>query len=297
VETNLGSIHHYFEAAVLRLCSFDEGPDMVISPTKALKRLFSTFMLVTIPIMGYGQQPFVTDDADVTARRKLHFEFSNQFDILQRSLFPNLRQNTADFELDYGLFEGLEVGIESPLIGIFNARTASPRSAAGVGDTNLAVKYNLRKERLGSEWPAIAFSLNVEFPTGDSKRQLGSALTDFWLNGILQKSITTRTKTRLNAGVLFAGNTTTGVIGIKTRGTVFTGGASVVRNFTDRLDLGAEVTGAVTSNLELSAGQLQGQFGGNYRFRKNCTLDFGLVAGRYSASPRVGAQLGVSIDF
>ena len=265
--------------------------------TKPLKRIFFTCMLLIIPIMGYGQQPFATDDADVTARRKLHFEFSNQFDILQRSLFPNLRQNTADFELDYGLFEGLEVGVESPLIGIFNAGTASPRNAAGIGDTNLAVKYNFRKERLGSGWPAMAFSLNVEVPTGDTKRQLGSGLTDFWLNGIVQKSITTKTKTRLNAGLLFAGNTTTGVIGIKTRGTVFTGAGSVVRNFTDRLDLGAEVTGAVTSNLKLSAGQLQVQFGGNYAIRKNCTLDFVLVAGRYSASPRVGAQLGVSIDF
>jgi hypothetical protein len=53
----------------------------------------------------------------------------------------------------------------------------------------------------------------------------------------------------------------------------------------------------VTSNFELSLGQLQTQFGGNYSLRKNMTLDFGLVAGRFVASPRVGAQLGVTLDF
>ena len=51
-----------------------------------------------------AQQPFVTDDADTTPKRKFHFEFSNEFDWLQRSAAPALRQNTADFELGYGLF-------------------------------------------------------------------------------------------------------------------------------------------------------------------------------------------------
>src|SRR5687768_17143843 len=58
-----------------------------------------------------AQQPFVTDDADVTPKGRFHFEFSNEFDLLQRSLFPNLKQNTADFELDYGLFEGVEIRV------------------------------------------------------------------------------------------------------------------------------------------------------------------------------------------
>jgi len=46
----------------------------------------------------------------------------------------------------------------------------------------------------------------------------------------------------LNAGILFAGNTTTGDIGIKKRGNVFVSGASLVKQITERLDLGAEVT-------------------------------------------------------
>lgn len=252
--------------------------------------------LCFLPALAVAQQPFVTDDADVTPKGKFHFEFSNEYDLLQRSLFPARAQNTADAELDYGLFDRVEVGIESPLITIFNARAAAP-DAFGVGDTNLSVKYNFLKEREGSRLPALAASLNVELPTGDPARQLGSGLTDVWLNAIAQKSTSGKTKVRLNGGILFAGNTTTGAIGIKTRGRVFTGGASVVRQFTRRLELGAEVFGAVSPNFRLNRGQLQAQLGGNYAVRKNFTLDFGVTAGRFAASPRLGAQLGFSADF
>jgi hypothetical protein len=114
---------------------------------------------------------------------------------------------------------------------------------------------------------------------------------------VIQKSLTTKTKLRLNGGILFSGNETTGVIGIKTRGLVLTGGGSIVRQFTKRLDLGVEVVGAVTRNLNLGKGQLQFMFGGNYSLNKKMTFDFGFVAGRYVASPRAGVQLGMSVDF
>jgi hypothetical protein len=70
-----------------------------------------------------AQQPFTTDDADVTARGKFHFEFSNSYDLLQRSALPAVRQNTVSFEIGYGLLEGVEIGVEMPLITIFNAGT------------------------------------------------------------------------------------------------------------------------------------------------------------------------------
>ena len=101
----------------------------------------------------------------------------------------------------------------------------------------------------------------------------------------------------MNGGILFAGNTTTGDIGIKTRGKAFVGGASLVKQITTRLDLGAEVTGAITSSLKLSKGQLQTLIGGNYALTKKMTLDFAVLGGHFAASPRVGAQLGISVDF
>jgi hypothetical protein len=244
-----------------------------------------------------GQQPFITDDADVTPKGRFHFEFSNELDLLQRSAFPSLKQNTADFELDYGLINNVEIGVETPLLTIFNSSESSSRKVSGVGDMNLSVKYNFRQEKENSRVPAFTLAMNFEVPTGSVARQLGSGLADFYMNGILQKSLNERTKLRLNGGILFSGNETTGVIGIKSRGTVYTAGGSLVRQFAPKLLLGVELTGATTSALQLGKGQLQTLVGGNYMVRDNVSFDFAVLAGKYVASPRVGVQLGVSIDF
>jgi hypothetical protein len=58
-----------------------------------------------------------------------------------------------------------------------------------------------------------------------------------------------------------------------------------------------EVTGAVTKQFALGKGQLQTLAGGNYQFNRKASFDFGIVAGKFAASPRVGVQLGFSIDF
>jgi hypothetical protein len=254
-------------------------------------------VLSLLPSRALAQQPFYIDDTDVTDKGKLHFQFSNEYDALQRLSYPAKTQNTAVFELDYGLFKGVEIGIDAPLLAIHSASFVRPRTAAGIGDVNFHLKYNFYKEREDSKLPAMALNMNIELPTGDTSKLLGSGFTDYFLNGILQKSLTKKTKVRLNGGILFAGNTTTGALGIRTRGRVFTGGPSLVKQFTKKLDLGAEITGALTNNFQLSKGQLQGLVGGNYALRKNLTFDFGIVAGRFSASPRAGAQLGISLDF
>jgi hypothetical protein len=265
---------------------------------KTPHKSFVLLSLLLLTVSGArAQQPFFTDDTDTTPKGKFHFEFSNEFDFLQRSSLPNVRQNTADFELDYGLLDGVEIGIESPLLSIINARGTVPNRASGFGDTNVSLKYNFHRERENSKLPAMAVALNLELPTGDTKRQLGSGLADFYVNGILQKSVSQRTKLRLNGGVLFSGNETTGAVGIKTRGTVFTAGGSLVKQFAPKLQLGIELTSALQTNFQLGKGQLQTLCGGNYQFKERVSFDFGVVAGKYAASPRVGVQLGVSVDF
>jgi hypothetical protein len=159
------------------------------------------------------------------------------------------------------------------------------------------VKYNFLKEREHSRLPALAIVANLEFPTGNIANGLGSGLTDFYMNGILQKTVTKNTTFRLNGGILFAGNQTTGAEGFKTRGTVFTGGGSLVRQFSPKLLFGVELTGASTGNFDLGAALFQTTIGGNYQISKNATFDFGVVAGKHEASPRLGALLGISIDF
>ncbi len=261
------------------------------------RRLNTLVLLLLFAGSVYAQQPFITDDTDTTPKGKFHFEFSNEFDWLQRSSFPNLRQNTADFELDYGLFENVEIGIATPLLTIFNAPGTVPKTVSGIGDTNVSLKYNFLRERENSRRPALAIGLNLELPTGDADRQLGSGLADLYLNGILQKSLTKNTKLRLNGGVLFSGNETTGAVGIKTRGTVLTAGSSIVRQFNSKLQLGLELTGAMAKDLQLGKGELRSTLGGNYQLRENVSLDFGIIGGKYEASPRVGLQIGLSVDF
>ena len=245
-----------------------------------------------------AQLPFYTDDADTTEKGKFHLEIYNEHDVLQRSAYPAKRQNTLVFTINYGITNRLEFGVNAPVISLINSRVVSPRSLTGVGDTQFGLKYNFLTETEGSKRPALSVVFYVEAPTGNSRKQLGSGLVDYWLYGVVQKSLTTKTKARLNGGVLFSGNSSTGLIGIETaRGQVYTGNGSLVRDFNDRLKLGVEVFGAVSSSFALSRGQLTTQVGGDYALTPKLTLSFGILGGRLDASPRVGAHLGFAYDF
>ena len=265
-------------------------------------RLCCPCFLIVVALLfatsAHAQLPFYTDDSDTTPKGKFHFEFSNEHDWLQKSSLPGRRQNTSVFTLNYGVTNRIEFDVNAPVITIVNERSALLGNASGIGDTQFGVKVRVLDEREGSKLPAAAVVLYVEAPTGSVRRQLGSGLVDYWLYGVLQKSFTKRTAGRLNGGILFAGNSSTGLIGIETsRGQVFTGNGSLVRNFTPRLRLGAELFGGVTSNFNLSRGQLEGQVGGGYAVKDNLELTFGVLAGRFVASPRVGFQVGLAYDF
>lgn len=265
-------------------------------------RLLIIAALFICPLFGEisasVQQPFVTDNTDVTDKGKFHFETSSEIDRLQNSLFPIKYQNGLHATLAYGLLKDVEVSATGDFLTLVSDRSVSPRLVSGIGDTTFAVKYNFRRERENSQIPAMTVSAFVQFPTGDASRSLGSGITDYGIYGVAQKTFKEKNVVRVNGGYLFAGNTVTGVEGISAvRGQIFTGSASIVRRLNEKLQLGGEIAGALTSQFQLSKGQLQFQFGGNYNLRKNLTLDFGLITGRYAASPRVGGQLGFSVDF
>jgi hypothetical protein len=241
-----------------------------------------------------AQLPFYTDDSAVTERGKWHFEFFNEYDVLQLQ-YPNTRQNTANYKLNYGLPFNLEVDLDFPYLAIF--RAVGTPDAVGGGDTNLGVKWEFHRESRNSRVPALAASLYIELPTGDSKQQLGSGLIDYWLNLIAQKTIAGTTRVNGNLGYLFAGNTSTGVVGLRsTRGHVLTGGLSILHDFTTRLTLGGEIYGGYAENGNLGRTQLQLLLGGQYAVRHGMTIDWGVLGGRYVASPRIGVQIGFSLD-
>jgi len=289
-----------------KLCPFLEGSppraplhgsmrnlSLMLRATRVLKLLLWTLFMAA-PL--WAQLPFYTDDPAVTDRGKFHFEFFNEFDALQQPQYPNLRQNTANYKLNYGLPHHLELDVDAPYLAIYRA-IGTPTSTGG-GDLNLGVKWNFHEESPSSRLPALGASFYVEFPTGDAQQQLGSGLTDYWLNFISQKSLNKTTRITGNLGYLFTGNTSTGVLGITTtRGHVYTGGVSLLHDVTSRLTLGAEVYGGFTSTGSLGRSQLQILAGGQYAIRNGVGLALGLLGGKYIASPRIGGQIGFSIDF
>ena len=210
--------------------------------------------------------------------------------------YPNLRQNTANFKLNYGLPHNFELDVDIPFLSI--QRTAGNLASDGWGDTNLGVKWTFHHESKGKRLPSLVASFYTEFPTGDTRQQLGSGLADYWLNFIGQKSISEKTRITGNLGILFAGNTSTGAIGLEnTRGQVYTGGLSMLHDFNSRLTLGGELYGGYAENDHLGKSQLQAMVGGQYALRSGLSFCFGLLGGKYVASPQIGGQIGFAMDF
>lgn len=243
-----------------------------------------------------AQMPFYTDNADVTDNGTLHFELFNELDALQSAQYPDLRQNTLNYKLNYGLPHGLELDIDSPYLSI--TRTDGTKSAYGPGDTEMGIKWNFHKAAKPLSMPALSASFYVEFPTGDSNDGLGSGLTDYWLNSIAQEPFSDKTRIIGNFGFLFAGNTSTGVLGTQTtHGHVFTGGLSITHDYTPKLSLGVEAFGAVADNKGLARDQLQGLAGGWYQCTQRFAVTFALLGGSHIASPKFGGQFGFEMDF
>lgn len=265
-----------------------------------MRPLSRILCLILCGIFGTGtllaQMPFYTDNADVTPPGTLHFEFFDEYDGLQSAQFPNLRQNTVDYKVNYGLPHGLEVDLDAPWLSIF--RAPGSKTSAGPGDTDMGMKWSFRQSARPLSSPALSASLYIEFPTGDAREQLGSGLADYWLNSIAQEPLTQKSRINANFGFLFAGNTSTGVLGTQvTRGHVFTGGLSLLHDFNPRLTLGAEAYGAIAVDSGLGKDQLQGLAGGWYQLSDRFAVTFALLGGSHIASPRLGSQVGFEMDF
>lgn len=255
--------------------------------------------MLVFGILGWkharAQMPFYTDNADVTDQGTLHFEVFNEFDALQSAQYPDLRQNTLNYKANYGLPHGLELDIDAPYLAIL--RTSGSDSSNGPGDTDMGIKWNFRKAPRPLASPAVSASLYIEFPTGDTRQELGSGLTDYWLNLIAQEPLSEKTRINANFGFLFAGNTSTGVLGVQTtRGHVYTGGLSVSHDLSSRLTLGAEGYGALADTSGLGKDQLQGLVGGWYQLINRFAVTYALLGGSHVAAPRIGGQVGFEVD-
>jgi hypothetical protein len=73
---------------------------------------------------------------------------------------------------------------------------------------------------------------------------------------------------RNNAGLVLAGNTQTGVVGIRERGAVLTGGTSLVAAVSEGLHLGGELAFAWSHKATVSGSLVTWQGGGNLTVRR-----------------------------
>lgn len=260
--------------------------------------LVSMIMLLALFGTKYAcaQAPFYTDDTGVTDAGTLHFEVSDEYDALQSMQYPDVRQNTANVKVNVGLPHGFEFDIDVPYLSI--ERTATVPGSHGVGDTNLGLKWRIRDVKPESHLPAFAVSFYTEYPTGNARQELGSGITDYWLNFIVQEPLSDASRFNVNLGILFAGNTSTGAVGIETKHSrVYTGGLSFLHDVDARLSVGAEVFGAVADSNLSDHTQLQTMVGAQYAISDSFSLYAGLIVGTYSASPRIGGQIGFAMDF
>jgi hypothetical protein len=261
--------------------------------TVAGAALIATLLLTANP--ACAQMPFYTDDPSLTPVKTLHIETFDEYDGLQSSQFPDERQNTANFKINFSPLKRLELDLDFPYLTI--QRAAGSESSRGIGDTNLGAKWNFGPADPQPLNVDYAVSFYVELPTGNAPRGLGSGLTDYWLNGVIQKPLSEATRINWNLGILFAGNTSTGAVGIQTRrGQVYTGGMSVLHDVTSRITVGAELYGGVSDGAGQDKTQLQAMFGGDYAVNDRLSLSFGVLGGKYGATPRIGGQIGIALD-
>ncbi|MEO8100539.1 MAG: hypothetical protein ABI811_22770 [Acidobacteriota bacterium] len=254
----------------------------------------TAILCVILSTPALAQQPFYTDDADVAERHRFHMEISNQNSWLQRSALPATKQNTTVYQLNFGLTKNFEIGMDSPIILLYQQKTPL---VYGNGDTNVTFKLRLRSEQSNSRVPALTLSCAIETPTGSTRKQIGSGLADYGCNSVTQKNFNGWTL-RVNNGVVFSGNTLTGVIGLRAKGLVYIGGFSVTHEVHPRLLLGAELNGsAARQGTILGKATMQTQVGGKFSIDETLTIDFGVLAGWFSGTPRSALQIGFSKDF
>ncbi len=195
-----------------------------------------------------------------------------------------------------GLPHNLELDLDAPYLTI--QRTAGNQPSSGMGDTNMGIKWAFHKESKGSRLPAL---VPVSTPNSPPETPSSNSARDWpTIGSISSRKSPLSEKTRItgNLGILFAGNTSTGVLGIQnTRGQVYTGGLSMLHDFSSRLTLGAELYGGYAEKDNLGKSNFRPWVAVNTPFAMDCQFCFGLLGGKYVASPQIGGQIGFAVDF
>jgi len=117
----------------------------------------------------FAQQPYSTEDAEVAKPRSVKLSVGAEFDALQPEDTDHDRQTTVLTRVSYGAVDKLEIEVSAPVIYLKNA--AEP-NAAGYGDMQAGVKYQLREDTHG---PAVALAFSGQAPPATAGATSGPA--------------------------------------------------------------------------------------------------------------------------
>ncbi|MBC7842922.1 MAG: hypothetical protein H7099_11440 [Gemmatimonadaceae bacterium] len=185
----------------------------------------------------------------------------------------------------------MEVGFDVPLIVLVRSGDAT----AGGGDLNLTAKWVVR-EPTDSTATRLAVSGAIELPTGNAARGFGSGVADYDVNFVAEWPHSVGGTLRANAGIQFAGNTLTGLVGIPDRGVVVSAGGSGTWSIDSRASIGLEVTGYQGRSRIAADRELRAQGALVLLVTDDAAVAVSLQRGWF-ASPLLLAQLGCVLDF
>ncbi len=141
---------------------------------------YSLLLMVAGTSMLWAGPPFETDDPEPTDYQ--HWEIYLGATAIQTQGLG--WTGTGPFlEINYGLFPDTQISLTEQ---VAFSSTPGGFSAYGYGDTLVGAKYRFIHE--GSEVPQVAFFPQVNIPTGDSSKLLGSGVAQYLLPIWLQKS-------------------------------------------------------------------------------------------------------------
>jgi hypothetical protein len=156
------------------------GKDLLrsILPIILLSAVFWS-VLVFVPKFAWAGPPFVTDDPEPVEFRHWEIYLAAQYKHdrdQDSSTLPHL-------EINYGAIPNVQIHLIAPLVYV---KPEGSGSQYGYGDTELGVKFRFIQEK--DYIPQVGIFPMVEFPTGDSDKDLGNGRTQYFLPVWLQKS-------------------------------------------------------------------------------------------------------------
>ncbi|MBI3791518.1 MAG: hypothetical protein HY275_11655 [Gemmatimonadetes bacterium] len=248
---------------------------------------------MTWPAAAHAQAPFITDDASVTPRGGWHLEIYEQFAALRPLDLPAVRQHTLVFSAMRGVLPWLELGIDFPLLHIENQGIDNE---AGLGDLNFVAKFRLRDADEAGWLPAFYGTVQVEVPTGDAARSLGTGETDVVVNAIAERTLANGVVLRGNLGAVLTGNSLTGVVGLSRNGFIAVASGAVGVRVHPRFLLLAELSYAQARYPDDRDKEFRAQLGGWWRLSDRSQIGVAYQAGWY-ATPGHQVQVGWSVDY